>query len=159
MKNLRTSVLCVCVTLYSLCTAAQANSHPVPINEPNYNKPKLFQGQPDNIPVNLDNLNSLFSKQVGLSVSVNLAEASTFQFDGQVISTASKYNNSIQSVVLRCSNFNGAQLTVSKVIDENGTTVYRGRIISMQHGDLYELQQSNGKYALVKRNFYDVINE
>jgi hypothetical protein len=143
--------------MLSLCSAAQTNK--VPINEPNYNKPKLFQGQPDNIPVNLDNLNSLFGKQVGLPVSVNLAEATTFQFDGQVISTASKYDNTVQSVVLRCSNFNGAQFTISKVIDENGATVYRGRIISLQHGDLYELQQNNGKYALVKRNFYDLINE
>jgi hypothetical protein len=143
--------------MLSLCSAAQTNK--VPINEPNYNKPKLFQGQPDNIPVNLDNLNSLFGKQVGLPVSVNLAEATTFQFDGQVISTASKYDNTVQSVVLRCSNLNGAQFTISKVIDENGATVYRGRIISLQHGDLYELQQNNGKYALVKRNFYDLINE
>src|SRR5689334_13517448 len=144
MKNLRTSVLCVCVTLYGLCSAAQTNNA-IPINQPDYNKPKLFQNQPDNIPVNLDNLNSLFAKPVGLSVSINLADASTFQFDGQVVSSASKYNNSIQSVVLRSTNFNGAQFTVSKVVDETGTTVYRGRILSLQSGDLYELQYKNGK--------------
>ena len=158
MKNLRTSVLCVCVTLYSLCSAAQANNA-IPINEPDLNKPKLFQGQPDNIPVSMDNLNSLFGKQVGFTVSVNLADASTFQFNGEVVSTATKYNNTMQSVVIRSSNFNGARFAVSKITDETGATIYRGRIISMQHGDLYELQQVNGKYMLVKRNFYDLVNE
>lgn len=158
MKNLRTSVLCVCVTLYSLCSAAQVNPA-IPVNEPDYNKPKLFQGQPDNIPVSLENLNSLFGKEVGFSVSINLADASTFQFDGQVVSAASKYNNSIQSVVVRSSNFNGARLTISKVKEDNGTVVYRGRILSLQHGDLYELQIISGKYTLVKRNLYDLINE
>ena len=158
MKNLRTSVLCVCITFCSLFAAAQKNDG-IPINEPDYNKPKLFQGLPDNIPVSIDNLNSLFGIQIGRPVRVNLSTSSSFQLEGEIVSTASKYNNSIQSVVIRSTNYNGARLTISKITDENGVLIYRGRIISLQHGDSYELQNLNGSYTLVKRNLYDLVNE
>ncbi|MEO7922681.1 MAG: hypothetical protein ABIR30_03325 [Chitinophagaceae bacterium] len=157
MKNLRTSVLCSCIILCGFYAGAQ-NTGNVPVNEPNYNKPKLFQGQPDLIQLSTENLNNLFTKQVGQPVRVQQAGIS-FQFDGEIISTVSKYNNSLQSVVVRSTNFNGARLTISKLTDENGNTLYRGRIISLQHGDLYELQNNNGSYELVKRNFYDLVNE
>jgi hypothetical protein len=41
MKNLRTTLIGVCITLSSFAATAQNNT--VPINEPDYNKPKLFQ--------------------------------------------------------------------------------------------------------------------
>ena len=158
MKNLRTSVLCVCVTLYSLCSSAQTPGV-IPVNEPDYNKPKLFQGMPDNISVSTVNLNSLFNTQVGFTVNVNLSDVSSFQFQGEVVSAVSKYSNSIQSVIIRSTNYNGAKLTITKVTDENGAAVFRGRILSLQHGDLYELQYADGRYALVKRNLHDLVNE
>ena len=158
MKNLRHSVLCVCITLYSLCSAAQKNDG-IPVNEPDLNKPKLFQGLPDNISVSTGNLNSLFGIQAGRPVNINLSDVSSFQFEGEIVSTASKYGNSIQSVVIRSTNYSGAKFTISKVTGENGVITYRGRIISLQHGDLYELQNLDGKYALVKRNLYDLVNE
>jgi len=161
MKNLRTSVLCVCVTLYSLCAAAQKNVG-VPINEPDYNKPKLFKNLPDNIPVSIDKINSLFSIQPGEPVDATLSEASSlssFQFKGQVISSGTKYNNTMQSIVISSSEYNGARFTITKVIDETGVTAFRGRIVSLQSGDLFELQNINGKYSLIKRNLYDMVSE
>jgi hypothetical protein len=76
-----------------------------------------------------------------------------------VISAVSKYNNTIQSVVIRCADFDGARLTLSKVNMPDGTTKYTGRIISIRHGDLYQLIQEDAGWVLVKKNFYDLINE
>ena len=157
MKNLRTLALCVTVSFYSLCSSAQTEK--IPLNEPNYNKPKLFQNLPDNIPVSMDNITNLFGSPTGRSVSLNLSDRSPFQFEGDVVSSVSKYENTIQSVVIRSTNYNGARLNISRITDENGNISYTGRIISMQHGDVYELKKVNDEYMLVKRNFYDLINE
>lgn len=157
MKNIRTTVLCVCITLYSLSSFAQEQK--IPINEPDYNKPKLFSNLPDKIPVSVEKINEIITSPVGRTSGFRLSEISDFQFDGEVVSTASKYGNSIQSVVIRSGTYEGARLTISKITNVDGSISYTGRIISFKHGDLYELQNQNGQLILVKRNFYDLVNE
>ena len=78
-------------------------------------------------------------------------------FNGQVISRSD--DNTIHSVVIRSANFNGATLTLSSSAQPNGTVKFTGRIISFQHGDAYELQNQNDQYILIKKNFYDLMNE
>ena len=157
MKNFRTPVLCLCAMLLSFCSFAQKENDR--INEPDYNKPKLFSSLPDRIPLSIDKLNDLFSTPVGKVASLKLAESSAVQFDGEVISKVSRYENSIQSIVIRSTNFNDARFTISKISKADGTVSYVGRIISFQHGDVFELQSQGGQFVLVKRNFYDLINE
>lgn len=157
MKNFCTAAFCVCITLYGLSASAQNNK--IPINKPDYSKPMLFAKLPDKIPVSNDELNSLFSTSLGRSVSVNMKDSHGLKFEGEVISTASKYENSIQSLVIRSTNYNGARFTISKITNAEGVVTYTGRIMSMQHGDLYELQKEADKFVLVKRKFYDLVNE
>ena len=158
MKNLRTIAVCVSITLYSLSSSAQTGDV-IPLNEPNLNKPKLFQNLPDNIPVRMDNIISLFGIGVGQQVSMSMSDVTPFQFEGNVVSAVSKYENSIQSVVVKSTNYPGARFTISKITDENGNISYRGRILSMQHGDMYELKGDNNQFILIKRKFYDLVNE
>lgn len=158
MKNLRTHAVCVCMSLMSICSFAQKETNP-PVNEPDYNKPRLFDNLPEKIAVNIDAVSTLFNKAIGASVDLGLSATSQFQFDGEVVSRASKFNDKLQSVVVRSSNFNGAGLTISKIIADDGSVIYRGRIISLKHGDLFELQKEDNGYVLVKKNFYDLINE
>lgn len=157
MKNLRTAALCVSAMLLNLCSFAQ-NEKP-PVTEPDYNKPRLFDNLPKTVPVNLVDLTTLLSSPIGSKTSIGLSAASNIKFEGEVVSTASKYGNSIQSVVIRSSNFNGAQLTFSRTTSAEGVVSYVGRIISFQHGDLFELQNQNGVFVLVKKNYHDLINE
>ncbi len=157
MKNLRTTAVCVSILFYSLCTSAQNAA--IPINEPDYNKPVLFSNLPDKIPVSMNDISSLFATPVGREINLSLSAQNNLQFTGEVISSVNKYANSMQSVVIRSSNYNGARFTVSKVIATDGTVTYTGRIISFQHGDLFELQKLNNELVLVKRNFYDLVNE
>ncbi len=157
MKSLRTSVLCACFALSSLGSFAQEKT--VPVNEPDYNKPRLFAGLPDQVQLNSDDLGNLFNTPLGRGASLRLADDTQLRFEGEVVSSGSKYENSLQTIVVRSTNYNGANLTLSKVIQPDGSVVYRGRIISLKHGDLFELQQRDGRYMFVKRNFYDLVNE
>jgi hypothetical protein len=159
MKNLRTSVLCVSIALFSLCTAAQENNKAIPINEPDYNKPSLFANLPGKIPVNINAISTILNSPVGSTVSITLSEELRFVLEGQVVSAASKYENTMQSVVIRSSNLNGATFTLTKVYSQDGSRSYTGRIVSLQHGDLYELQNLDGQFVLIKRKFYDLVNE
>ena len=155
MKNLRTQVLCVCISLISLTSAAQKQS--IPVTEPDYNKPKLFQNMPAVIPVSTEELNSLLNSNTGRNIS--FATNTSFRFDGQIVSTASKYENTIQSVVVKSSNFEGARFTLSRITNTDGTISYTGRIISFQHGDAYILKTEGTQMSLVKKDFYDLVNE
>ncbi len=157
MKNLRTTVLCAVFAISS--SASYAQEKPVPVNEPDYNRPKLFAGMPEKIQLSVNDIESMFDTQTGRSASLNLPGSNQPRFEGEVISTVASSDNLLQSVVIRSTNFNGATLTLSKITNTDGTVVYRGRIISFRHGDLYELQLQEGRYTLVKRNFYDLVNE
>ena len=158
MKNLRTAVLCISTMLLYLCSSAQKNDKP-PVTEPDYNKPRLFDNLPKEIPVNVAELETLVKTDVGRKGSIGLSLSANLKFDGEVVSSASKFGNTIQSVVIRSSNFNGAQLTISRTTSPEGVFSYVGRIISFQHGDLYELQNQNGQFVLVKKNYHELINE
>jgi len=157
MKNLRTVVCCVCITLVGLAASAQHQT--VPVNEPDQNKPLLFGGLPDVIPVDINSLTSLLKDPVGTTVSLSLSPNARFVFEGQVVSTAGKNETDIQSVVIRSNNFNGAMMSFSRTENTDKSTLYVGRIVSLKHGDLFELQNRNGEYFLVKKRFYDLVNE
>jgi hypothetical protein len=156
MKNLRTAVLCACMACLSVGSKAQDQK--IPINEPNYNKPKLFTGLPDKMQVNTSELESMFTSTVGEHMSMQLPTDVASRFEGDLVSLSSRSAEGLQTVVIRSTNFPGARLTVSRR-EVNGQVVYTGRIISFQHGDLYELQNQQGQWFLVKRNYYDLINE
>ena len=165
MKNLRLSALCLCALLFNLCTFAQTEKNNNHVNEPDYKKPKLFSNLPDKIPVSVEKINSLLESQVGVATSIKTSgnseasNKSSAEFDGQVVSKTDKYNGRIVSSVIRSSNFNGATFSLSKIIKEDGTISYTGRIISFQHGDLFILEKQGTEYFLVKKNFYELVNE
>jgi hypothetical protein len=155
MKNLQLPGFVLTLLFYCGIASAQKN---IPINEPDQNKPKLFTNLPDRIPVDISNLENLMKVETGKEVSLKSRDNNLQGFSGKVASIVNKYNN-INSVVIRCSNFNGAILTLSSSTKSDGTVKFTGRIISFGHGDLYELQNENNQYILVKKNFYDLINE
>ena len=157
MRNLRTRVLFISVLLSSLSASAQRQ--PVPVNQPDYNKSTLFTALPEKITIATNSLATALKTTTGNTVSITLSDEPVFRFEGQVVSTVSKYENKIQSVVIRSSNFDGATLTISRITNDDGTQSYTGRIISFGHGDLYELQTSGGQLILVKKKLNDLVNE
>lgn len=157
MKNLRTSLLCVLAMLSALFTVAQDNK--IPINEPDHNKPRLFDALPSRIPVDVSELNALLDAPMGRTASIALGEETGIRFNGEVVSVATQPDDQVRSVVVRSQNYNGARLTLSRITKADGTVSFVGRIISFQHGDLYELKNESGKMVLIKRNYYELVNE
>lgn len=155
MKRL-CAILCFCCTMCALKLSAQP---PVPLNNPDYNRPQLFQFLPDTIPVDFNNLNSLLNYKEENLVSIELSNNTSFVFQGKVISVVSKYENRIKSIVIQSTNYPGARFTFSRVTHEDGLITYTGRIISFLHGDLYNLKKNGEQFILIKKGFYDVINE
>lgn len=156
MKNLRTAVLCAGIVCLSCTSFAQ--EHQAPLNEPNRNKPRLFTQLPDRIDLRTDAISDLFNAPVGQPASFSLADDNRSQFQGDVISAGMASSN-VQRLVIRSTNFPGATFSVSKITQDDGSVVYRGRIISFSHGDVFILENKEGRYQLVKKNFYDLVNE
>ena len=156
MRNLSITVLSVCCILFSLCSSAQGGQNrKIPINEPDNNKPKLFADLPDRLDFNPNNLTGLFLAKVGQSVNIPIN--SEFNFSGQVVSKSDEPNSS--SVVVSSTNRVGARLIFTKTTDENNVTKYIGRIISLKHGDTYEIVVENNQYYFKKKGYYDIIAE
>ena len=157
MRNLKP--LCAAIVLL-ICAVNSNAQETAPVSEPNYKKPQLFGSLPDKIKVNIQSLKELLKTSNGEAIASTLGNSeSSFHFNGQVVSTAVKYNNTIRSVVIRSSDFNGARLTFTQRTNDDGTISYIGRIISFDHADVYELQQKDGNYEFVKKKFYDLVNE
>jgi hypothetical protein len=152
MKNLLKAVLSVCLTLCSLCAFAQT---PVPINEPDYNKPKLFEDLPERINFDPASFINLFQARVGESVTITLMPDNNFT--GVVVSASNDLK--ALSVVIRLTNRGGARLTFTKITDADGSIKYIGRIISLQHGDSYEIVFENNRYYFKKKGIYELIEE
>lgn len=157
MKNLRTPLLCASLMVCSLFSLGQAQK--IPINEPDYNRPKLFTNLPDKISFNPENFFGLQNKQAGASFIISLSDDKQIPFEGTLVSSAEMNAGKLQSLVIRSTNYTGATFSISKVIKEDGTIIYNARWISFKHGDAYVLQQSAGHYFLIKKNFYDLVNE
>ena len=153
MKNLAKGI--ICLSLFFTCL--QSNAQTPPVREPDMNRPTLFQNLPNKISCRINDLSSLLESEIGKPVSFSFTNNLSFQ--GVVSSVASKFDNTLLSVVIRSTNFPGAALSFSRITKDDGTVSYVGRIISFQHGDAYEINLENGQYYFVKKGFYDLVNE
>ena len=157
MRNLSITVLGVCCIVCSLCSSSQT-THPsgkIPLNEPDNNKPKLFSDLPDQMAFNPSELSYLFALQVGQSVNIPINAG--FTFSGQVVSKADEAKS--HSIVIRSTNRVGARLVFTRITDTDNSIKYIGRIISLQHGDSYEIVTENNQYYFKKKGLYDIISE
>jgi hypothetical protein len=155
MKNLSITVLTICLALISLSGKAQLQAKSLPLNEPNYNRPKLFVDLPDSLSFNPSDFSNLFEAKAGERVNIPIATGAGFS--GQVISKSEKPKST--SIVIGLINRPGARLIFTKVTDENNLIKYLGRIISLKHGDSYEIVEENNKYYFKKKGIYDLMNE
>ena len=171
MKNASTAVLCLSLVLSAFVSNGQ--NQKIPLNEPDYNRPKIFQNLPDSIPVDANTLSGLFNAAKGESVAptfANRSSAATFLLRGEIISKTDNTTNNLQSrnvnqvsntstLILKLSDYNSTNFTLSKITSPDGTIKYTGRIINFRSGDLFVLQNVNGNLVLVKKDYYTLVNE
>ncbi len=157
MKILKTIAVGVLLSVCMFQAAAQKSTKSLPISQYDFNKPKLFKELPDRIKVPLKNFDDVFAFEVGKTVE--LPFDSNFQFDGTVVSKAEDVEANVKSIVIKSTNKAGATLALSRIINADNTITYRGRIMSFQHADAYEIANENGLYYFVKKDLYDLYEE
>jgi hypothetical protein len=153
MKRIKTYALSV-LLLCSFMSRAQ-DEKSVPVNEPDYNKPKIFDDLPQRMALQATDLEALFRFKTG--ESVNLTVTKGFILQGTVASTSDA--NGVKSVVIRSAQRSGATFTFTRVSDTDGSFKYIGRMLSRSNGDALELVHEKGQYTLVKKGLYDLISE
>jgi hypothetical protein len=155
MKTLKTITVCALLTLSYFYSGAQEN---LPVNNnPDYNKPKLFDDLPQKMSLTISDMESLFDLPVGTPVMAKLTKS--FPFKGTIVSKSGSTETSIRSVVIKSSTRQDAVLTFTKIKNTDGTYTYRGRIISNKSIDAYEIVKENDQYILQKKNYYEMVRE
>ena len=152
MKNFYKGFLCLSLFTASYNLIAQT----VPVREPDYNKPLLFQLLPQRIQINTNSLEQLLTNESGNQISFPLTQ--NVNLIGTVTSVG-KTDPQVESIMIRLTNFNDAGLFISKVLRPDGTNYYNGRILSLKNGDAYEIIFDHGIYYFEKKGFYDLLNE
>ena len=155
MKIQRTAAFIALLTACYLQSTAQAKTPP--INEPNYNKAKIFGDIPDKAEINLVNLEGLLKFPVGESINTSIATG--FRCVGTVTSKSNPADRNVRSVVIKSSTRQHATLTFSKITNQDGTVRFIGRILSRDASDALEIVKEGDRYVIAKRGFYDMINE
>lgn len=151
------SVIAFCMLFFRCLQAGAQIQKDVPVSQYNYNKPKLFKELPDRISFRINNLDTIFNKEIGKRITLSLSP--DFLWQGTIVSKAEDAQANVKSIVIKSFNKAGASLALSRIINENNTITYRGRIMSFKHGDAYDLVSENGAYFLIKKNVYDLYEE
>lgn len=153
MKILKNAALIAALTVIYLQSSAQA---PLPINQPDYNKPKIFTDLPERSNLLIANLEALLDFSIGKQVAVTIAN--NFQLTGTIVSKSDANNASIKSIIIS-TNRQNATLSFSRITKEDGTITYRGRIIAKNAGDALEFVKDGSNYFIIKKGYYDLVNE
>jgi hypothetical protein len=153
MKKLKASALGVLLTVCYLHSEAQ--EHKIPLNEPDHNKPKIFNHLPQKMNLKLSEVESVLNYAVGDAIKVKVTDNLLFQ--GTVVSKSE--DATVKSIVVKSAQLQGATFTFSKTTKEDGSFNYVGRIMSRNNGDAYEIKAENGQYILQKKNLYELIAE
>lgn len=154
MKTLTTVLFSVVISLGAFRSGAQEK---LPINQPNYNKPKAFDDLPKKMNVSISDMESIFDYSVGTTVTAKLTKG--FPFKGTIVSRSGNGKSQVQSVVINSTTRKDAVLTFTKIRIEDGSFVYRGRILNKESIDAYEIVKEDDNYVLEKKNYYEIVRE
>ena len=152
MKNLKPISFCVFLLLSFFCSFAQ---HEL-FTDQNYNKPKLFSDLPEKLNLDISQLENLFILSESKHVKFPIGD---FHFQGNVVSKSNPADKKVQSIVIKSTNRMGAAFTFTKIINEDGSIAFKGRILSRDHSDAYDMQIENGQYFLIKKHQLEILNE
>jgi hypothetical protein len=157
MKTLKIIAICAFFSLSYFYSNAQENLPQ--INEPDYNKPKVFDDLPQKMNLTISDMESLFDLSVGTPVLAKLTKS--FHFKGTIVSKSGNAETTVRSVVIKSTTNTrqNAVLTFTKINNGNGDYTYKGRIISNASIDAYEIIKENGQYILQKKNYYEMVRE
>jgi hypothetical protein len=154
MKTLRIIAICAALGLGFLHSGAQEK---LPINQPNYNKPKVFDDLPGKMNLKVSDMESLFDLSVGTLVTAKLTQ--NFHLKGTIVSKSGNSKSQVRSVVINSITRKGSVLTFTRITTEDGSFIYRGRILNKESIDAYDIVKEDDQYVLEKKNYYEMVRE
>jgi hypothetical protein len=154
MKNILSGTIFLFLLLSFTRVSAQTKP---PLQEPDYNKPKLFSDVASKFAVDVNALETLL--ELGIGAQVNAPLTRGFNLAGTVVSKSDPTDISVKSVVISSSNRHGATMTFTRTHNEDGSYNYIGRILSYKNSDAFEIVKADGQYFLEKKNLYDLLSE
>ncbi|HEX8313626.1 MAG TPA: hypothetical protein VF609_01455, partial [Flavisolibacter sp.] len=123
MKLLKTGAM---VALLTACYSyAAAQGTPLPVNEPDHNKPKIFADLPERLNLKTADLEAALKLPVG--ASINAAIANGFTLTGTIISKSNPRDASVKSIVIKSAARKDATFTFTRITRQDGSISYIGR--------------------------------
>ncbi|HEY8388143.1 MAG TPA: hypothetical protein VIK74_06040 [Parasegetibacter sp.] len=150
MKHLKTLVLAIILIVgFNPGASAQINEDPSWIIKPREHSKTLFKTLKPRIEFRSDDINKALTGRVGEKSKLFISPE--FTFEGDITANVQK-STRLKTVLIKSTNFKGALLTLSQVIEDDGSITYTGRIIHPESEDAYVLVNENGKYYFEKTN-------
>ncbi|MDQ3279398.1 MAG: hypothetical protein M3Q06_13800 [Bacteroidota bacterium] len=140
-----------------VCTIKVSAQENVPLNETNYNKPRLFADLPEKAPLQVSELESLLTLNVGTRVSAAIAK--NVAIFGTIVSKSNPADKAVQSVVIKSLTRQGTSFTFTRTTDADGTVSYLGRMLNRAAGDALEITREGNIYVLRKQIVAAIVNE
>lgn len=118
-------------------------------------RPKLFKGVQNKVAYPKADLEKIFTKIKGNTYQVSLP--GNFNFTGTIVSSVQRYDN-LKSYLIKSDVLKGAIFAVSKIINDDKSITYAGRIINENYADGFELKvDASGNYFLNKINMDELL--
>ena len=111
-------------------------------------KQQFFADYPASIEVSSNILQNAFSAVPGSTVSIPFSNQ--FIYSGTVLSNEVKYAN-LQSVIIKSAAFGNALFQISKIINDDKSITYTGRIVHHDALDGYELKKDNNNNYRIQK--------
>lgn len=140
MLSLRKTML---LSLVSLCTYAGATAQ-----QTAEVKPRVFASYPSTLSISETTLQKIFTLISNQEAVIDFGN--NLVLPVKIIRNETR-NANLQTVIIRSSAFNNAMMQVSKIINEDQTITYAGRIINEKTADGFEIKKTrSGLYQLQK---------
>jgi len=120
-------------------------------------RPQLFASYAKSINFPKTELEKIFTATEGKSIKLSLNQ--NVGFTGIVVSSVKRYKN-LQNVIIRLGNLDNTILGISRIINDDKTISFTGRIINTSYSDAFELKtDTNGNYFISKVKTADLIQD
>jgi hypothetical protein len=139
MKHAATLVSGLCCLLFGFNSIAQQT----------IKKPSAFNDFPKIVYCPASTIASLFSIAQGQPARIQFSENQALE--GKIINKISKYNNTLQTLVIQIPAFGNSILSISKRKEKDNSDVFIGHLYNNNFADGFQLNPGkNNQYELVK---------
>lgn len=141
---------------YACFLTFSVNAQQVPSPDNFIEKTLLFNRLPGKFAIDHFLLGKIFGLAVHSKIIIPVSGSQ--YFEGSVMDKVQK-NSHVLSVNIKTSNFDGALLNLSRIVYDENTVMYIGRIINIRYGDAFVLRKENNEFLFFKEKQSLIVTE